>query len=209
MRGAKEWMKRNGALKASMLIAKLNEKLRGCRQYYAASDNPPEAESCLGAVKRLPEFIHPFADGNGRMGRMWQILLLYHWKEIFAWLPVESIIQEHQEEYYSALGHSNDAMDSTAFIEFMLWSIWATLERYATTDQDTDQVTDQVKRLMSVLGAKTLSAAELMELLELKHRPTFRKNYLHPALEHGLIEMTLPDTSNSRNQRYRRKRGQK
>jgi Fic family protein len=151
------------------------------------------------------EFIHPFADGNGRMGRMWQTLLLYRWKEIFAWLPVESIIREHQDEYYLALGHSNDAMDSTEFIEFMLRSIWDTLEIYATADQDNDQETDQVKRLLSVLGTKTLSATELMALLELKHRPTLRNNYLHPALEQGLIEMTLPDTPNSRNQRYRRK----
>ncbi|MDR0840082.1 MAG: Fic family protein [Christensenellaceae bacterium] len=150
------------------------------------------------------EFIHPFADGNGRMGRMWQTLLLYQWKEIFAWLPVESIVRERQEEYYSALRRSNDAMDSTEFIEFMLQAIWDTLEKYADTDQDSDQATDQVKRLLNVLGSKTLSATELMELLELKHRPTFRKNYLHPALEQGLIEMALPDTPNSRNQRYRK-----
>jgi Fic family protein len=151
------------------------------------------------------EFVHPFPDGNGRMGRMWQTLLLYQWKEIFAWLPVESIVCERQQEYYAALGHSNDADNSTEFIEFMLQAIWDTLEKYADSDQDADQVSDQVNRLLDVLGTKTLSAAALMELLELKHRPTFRKNYLHPALEKGLIEMTLPDLPNSRNQKYRRK----
>ncbi|MDR0271701.1 MAG: transcriptional regulator, partial [Clostridiales bacterium] len=72
-------------------------------------------------------------------------------------------------------------------------------------DQVSDQETDQVKRLLYVLGTKTLSAAELMELLELKHRPTFRKNYLHPAIYAELIEMTLPQTPNARKQKYRRK----
>ena len=66
------------------------------------------------------EFIHPFPDGNGRMGRMWQTLLLYQWKEIFAWLPVETMIHERQQEYYAALGRSNDADDCTEFVCFML-----------------------------------------------------------------------------------------
>jgi Fic family protein len=155
------------------------------------------------------EFIHPFSDGNGRMGRMWQTLLLYKWKEIFAWLPVETIIHDRQDEYYAALGSSNDANECTEFIRFILQAIWDTLEIYSSgdqvSDQDNDQVSDQVKQLLGVLGAKTQSAAELMGLLNLKHRPTFRKNYLTPAIKQGLIEMTLPDAPNSRNQRYRRK----
>jgi Fic family protein len=77
------------------------------------------------------EFIHPFSDGNGRMGRMWQTLLLYQWKPIFAWLPIENIIMEHQSEYYAALGGSNDKGDCTEFIEFMLRSILETLTEYS------------------------------------------------------------------------------
>jgi len=153
------------------------------------------------------EIIHPFSDGNGRMGRMWQTLLLYQWKEIFAWLPVETIIYERQQEYYSALGQSNDADDCTEFVRFILQAIWDTIEKHAASDQDSVQVSDQVKRLMSVIGTKPLSALELMEQLELKHRPTFRKNYLNPTIEAGLIEMTLPQTPNARGQKYRRKNG--
>ena len=69
------------------------------------------------------ELIHPFADGNGRMGRLWHTLLLTKWKPIFAWLPVESIIHNRQEEYYNAINQSNCKGESTDFIEFMLSAI--------------------------------------------------------------------------------------
>ena len=73
------------------------------------------------------ELIHPFADGNGRTGRLWHTLLLSKWNPIFAWLPVESIVHDHQQEYYEAINNSNAAVSSTAFIEFMLSAIKASL----------------------------------------------------------------------------------
>ena len=73
------------------------------------------------------ELIHPFADGNGRVGRLWHTLLLSKWNSVFAWLPVESIIHNHQQEYYDSINASNDAGESTAFIEFMLSVIKASL----------------------------------------------------------------------------------
>ncbi len=73
------------------------------------------------------ELIHPFADGNGRVGRLWHTLLLSRWDPAFAWLPVESIIHENQQGYYDAINASNDAGESTAFIEFMLSVIKASL----------------------------------------------------------------------------------
>lgn len=73
------------------------------------------------------ELIHPFADGNGRVGRLWHTLLLSKWNSVFAWLPVESIIHDHQQEYYDSINASNDAGESTAFIEFMLSVIKASL----------------------------------------------------------------------------------
>lgn len=69
------------------------------------------------------ELIHPFSDGNGRVGRLWHTLLLSKWNPLFAWLPVESIIHDRQSEYYHAINKSNADADSTVFIEFMLSAI--------------------------------------------------------------------------------------
>lgn len=160
------------------------------------------------------EFIHPFADGNGRMGRMWHILLLGKWKELFFWLPIEELIQSRQKEYYDALSAADKQADSAGFVELMLEIIRGSLKEVTvvdrSTDQDSDQVTDQdkspVDRLLSVLGNDMLSATEIMERLVLSHRPTFRKNYLNPALEQNLIERTIPDRPNSKNQKYRKRK---
>ena len=73
------------------------------------------------------ELIHPFADGTGRVGRLWHTLLLSKWNPAFAWLPVESIIHDRQQEYYDAINASNDAGESTVFIEFILSAIKAAL----------------------------------------------------------------------------------
>ena len=73
------------------------------------------------------ELIHPFADGNGRIGRLWHTLMLSRWNPIFAWLPIESMIHDRQEEYYRAINAANLTADSTVFIEFMLEAIRDTM----------------------------------------------------------------------------------
>lgn len=90
------------------------------------------------------ELIHPFADGNGRMGRLWHTLLLSKWNPSFAWLPVESMIHAHQQEYYDAINASNAAGESTVFIEFMLSVIVASLiDVISTRDEMRDETTDK------------------------------------------------------------------
>lgn len=154
------------------------------------------------------EFIHPFADGNGRIGRMWHSLLLGQWKELFYWLPIEELIQSRQEEYYNTLGVADKSDDSAVFVELMLEIIRDSLKEITivgrTTDQDTDRVNDQdtdsIRKLLDVIGNETLSATEIMGRMNLSHRPTFRKNYLNPSLEQGVIERTIREKPNKQSE---------
>ena len=157
------------------------------------------------------EFIHPFTDGNGRMGRFWQTLILSKWREPMAYLPVETIIRDQQNAYYQALREADNASDSTPFITFMLEAIEQALnealesEPSHFSDQVNRQVSDQVKSLLKLLMTRPeepLKVQDMMQKLGLRHRPTFRKNYLKPALDQGLIIMTNPDSPNSPRQSY-------
>lgn len=188
----------------------VSEHIHNLFDWYQRSELHPLIKSAVFHYEF--EFIHPFADGNGRMGRMWHCLLLGKWKELFFWLPIEELIRSRQREYYAALCAADAQADSAGFVELMLEIIRDSL-RVTTvvghgTDQDSDPVSDQDKtpvgRLLSALGKDTLSAAELMQRLRLSHRPTFRKNYLNPALDQHLIERTIPDKPNSKNQKYRK-----
>lgn len=93
------------------------------------------------------EFIHPFSDGNGRIGRLWQSVILGHYKEIFFFIPIESIVKMHQKAYYGALEAAGSAGESTPFVEFMLESIHAStrefLEEYKKSDLKSIQKSDQ------------------------------------------------------------------
>jgi Fic family protein len=91
------------------------------------------------------EFIHPFMDGNGRIGRLWQTLILSRWNELLAWLPVETVVYENQQGYYHALQMSQATGDSGVFIDFMLSAILQALEELPNrkiTDIFTDINTD-------------------------------------------------------------------
>ena len=93
-----------------------------------SSDVHPLIKSCVFHFEL--EFIHPFIDGNGRMGRLWQTLILSKWEPLFAWIPVESLIQESRQKYYDALGESGKKGNSTYFVEFMLTVISNALNMY-------------------------------------------------------------------------------
>ena len=115
---------------------------------------------CASAYKKLCfhyefEFIHPFQDGNGRIGRLWQTVILKEWKEVFAWLPVETLVKENQKEYYSVLGVSDSAANSTKFIEFMLTLILNTIEEIIKAEE---KVTQKVTIKVTINQQKIIDA---------------------------------------------------
>ena len=149
------------------------------------------------------EFIHPFRDGNGRMGRLWQTALLSSWKPIFAWIPIESIIKDNQEEYYNAITLSTSQAKSNIFILFMLNVINKAVQDILNdTKNHYNHISSQLTALLGVIESYPQSAKELMQKLNLKSLVGFRKNYLQPALKAGLIGMTEPDKPTSKNQKY-------
>lgn len=189
----------------------------GDRIYYVA----PEAEKVEPMVRKLLDWcrdsdypapitaaiahyyieaIHPFPDGNGRIGRLWHSAVLHRYDPIFDLVPMESKIRERQGEYYAVLERCQhrEVQDCTEFIEFCLDANIASLT-------DLMHLKDpNISKLMDAMGTDPMSSYEIMKRMGLSHKPHFMKAYLHPAMEYGLVSMTVPDHPNSRLQRYRR-----
>ncbi len=177
------------------------ELIQELLDWLARTDIHPLIAGCIFHYEL--EFIHPFTDGNGRMGRLWQTLILGRWKPVLEFLPVETVIRERQTEYYRVLGDAGQTGDSAVFVEFILTAMLEALMDLRSTGQVTAQVTVQVKRLLKALSNDERGAAELMAVLGLSHRQSFRANYLTPAILEGLVELTQPDSPRSPTQKYR------
>lgn len=149
-------------------------------------------------------FIHPFGDGNGRTVRLWQNVLLTKWNPIFEYIPIESQIQKYQSEYYKKISDCHKNGNSDVFIEFMLEVIDETLDDVLiNVARESKNISEQVNRLLDVMEPDIpLSANEIMGRLGIKSKETLRASYLNPAIENGLIKMTLPNKQNSKNQKY-------
>lgn len=149
-------------------------------------------------------FIHPFSDGNGRTVRLWQNILLTKWKSIFEYVPIETAIKKYQNDYYKAIANCNAKGDSTEFIEFMLKMIDEVLDDLIkNANIEIKHINSYIAKLLDVMDYNIpMSIKEIMEKLGLKSRSSFIKTYLNPALEQGLIKMTIKDKPTSKNQRY-------
>ena len=149
-------------------------------------------------------FIHPFSDGNGRTVRLWQNVILSNWEKIFEYVPIESEIMKYQEKYYSSIRNCNLKGESTEFIEFILKMIDEVLDGIVIGVSDQiNHVSSYVKKLLDVMESGIpYTTQELMEMLDMKSRVSFRENYLLPALKNGLVKMSYPDSPTSKNQTY-------
>lgn len=149
-------------------------------------------------------FIHPFTNGNGRMVRLWQNSILYQWKNIFEYLPIESKIHKYQDEYYNSIAQCHKNANSNVFIEFMLKMIDETLdEAISTSHLPITNETININKLLDVMETgKPMTANEIMEKLEIKSKETLRGRYLDPAIKQGLVNLTIPDKPTSKNQMY-------
>ena len=141
------------------------------------------------------------------MARLWHTLLLFQWRDIFEYIPLESQIEKFQSEYYEAIAKCHVNGTSDVFIEFMLEQIDKILDdvivQMGRADAD---MSEYVKRLLDVMEYDvSYTATAIMQNLKIKSKETFRKNYMNPALQLGVVEMTIPDKPNSRNQRYVKK----
>ena len=141
------------------------------------------------------EFIHPFQDGNGRIGRLWYSLILSKWKKFFAWLPIESLVQKYQKEYYIAINNSNRDGESTEFILFMLKIIKETLieliEIQKSTDKATDKATDKnkekIKSLIEYLDQNnSINNKEAQNLLNISESAA--KRFLNKLVKENILE---------------------
>jgi Fic family protein len=179
--------------------------------HWAKTDDVPALiKSCV--VHFELEMIHPFPDGNGRMGRLWQNLNLSKWQQVFEWIPIETIVYANQQQYYDMLAIGDKDNDSTKFIEFMLDVILKTIMDYdqgKTTDTAADILVDKIIARLNdqelsfvhniYLFLKVNGSISNSKAVELSGRPAgTARRYLLKLVELGI----LTTTGENRNRKY-------
>jgi len=152
--------------------------------YIKKTDEPALIKSCVFHYEL--EFIHPFSDGNGRMGRLWQTLLLMHQYPVFDFLPFETLISKHQKKYYLALSNSDKQGESTIFISFMLNILSESLDELLT--ERTGLITnDERMRIFLETGVKGFTRKDYMNFFKAISSATASRD-LRQAVKEGLIK---------------------
>lgn len=159
------------------------------------SDVHPLIKSCVFHYEF--EFIHPFQDGNGRMGRLWQTVILKEWKSVFAWLPIETLIKENQAEYYNALNSSDSDANSTNFTVFMLQTILRTIKEIIETEKKitlkiTVKITANQKKILEAIKQNPFVTQEELSSIVGIAKLNINKN-MKKLQEQGIIERVGAD----------------
>lgn len=163
----------------------LNPLLNNLFDYLKKDDDLILIKSCVFHYEI--EFIHPFIDGNGRMGRLWQTLILKEAYPVFEFLPIETLIKERQEQYYESLEKSDNSGESTLFIEFMLEIILDSLEELLKIKNVSLTNIDRIALFKSLVKLDSFTRKEyLLNFREISTATASRD--LKFALENGLIE---------------------
>ena len=139
----------------------LHRLMKDLFHWLAKTKQHPLLASCLFHYEF--EFIHPFSDGNGRIGRLWQTMILSEWHSDLAWLPVETIVRDRQDNYYAALAQADNQAEATIFVEFMLEALMDALEKaLADSEGVSDEVSDVVNIKLDAIDHKILNCCREM-----------------------------------------------
>ncbi|MEN9443483.1 MAG: hypothetical protein RIS47_373, partial [Bacteroidota bacterium] len=163
----------------------LNPLLNELFAYLINDDDLGLIKSCVFHYEI--EFIHPFIDGNGRMGRLWQTLILKDAYPVFEFLPIETLIKERQELYYEALGKSDNTGDSTIFIEFMLEIILESLEELLNIQNFSLTNIDRINLFRSIAKDDYFTRKEYLKNFREISSATASRD-LNYATENGIVE---------------------
>ena len=167
--------------------SRVNALMKDLFVYLKKDKDPQIIKSCVFHYEM--EFIHPFADGNGRMGRLWQSVILKEYNPLFAHLPVETVVKKRQENYYRALGESDKAGESTPFIEFMLSALDESLQEQLQQRRPVLSKVDRMLIFKDITGDRLFSRKDYMLYFTSISSATASRD-LRNAVLRGMLEMS-------------------
>ncbi len=149
--------------------------------WLAASTWHPLLVSCVAHYEL--EFIHPFADGNGRLGRLWQTLILSRWNPLLAWLPIEAVIRSRQQGYYESLGQADQLGDLEPFVTYQLEAIHDALRSEIKLEIGSEKGSETSSEQAAEIGATPGAAIDAVILRDLATEPTLSARRLAERLQ--------------------------